>query len=144
MRKQTAQPHTNGYASIDDLLAADDLRSCDLKVPGWKVAGVAATIRVRGLTLPEREEVQLGSWKDGKQDELALVAGYLLRGVVVPTLNEAQAAQLARKHFGTVTYVARFIQDLTHLDYDVIQAVANALAGDGERDTDSADTPAQP
>jgi hypothetical protein len=144
LRKQTTPTHTNGYAAIDDLLAADDLQSCDLLVNGWKVAGVAAKIRVRGLTLPEREAAQLGAWKDGRQDEQLLVAGYLRYGVVVPTLNEAQAEQLARKHAGTVTYVARFIMDLTNLDYDLIQAVARALADADGATLSHEDEPATP
>jgi len=136
--------HTNGFVSAEDLLSAADPPPQTLTVPGWKVAGVPTRICVRGLTLPEREEVQLASWKDGKQDEQALIVGYLRYGIVMPPLNDAQAAQLARKHAGTVTFVARFIQDLTNLDYDFIQAVANALAGDGERSAEPADAAPPP
>lgn len=133
---RSIKAHTNGYASAADLLGADDLQQKDLTVPGWKVAGVPAKIRVRGLTLPERESVLLGSWKDGKQEELLLVAGYLRHGIVKPELTADQALALAQKHAGTVAYVARFIQDLTNLDYDLIEAVARSLITErGEADT---------
>lgn len=127
--------HTNGYASAADLLAADDLPQYDLTLAGWKTSGGGEIkIRVRGLTLPERESVLLGAIRDGVQNEQALVEGYLRYGVVAPTLNASQAAQFAAKHAGTVAYVARFIQDLTNLRYDLIDAIAQSLNGHGADD----------
>ncbi len=138
---RTPKTHTNGYASAADLLAADDLKHLDVMVDGWKVAGVPARIRVRGLTLPERETVMLGRFKDGKEDEVLLAAGYLRFGVEKPALDEEQALALAQKHAGTVTYVAKLIQGLTDLDYDLIQAIAGALAAESG-DTSAAPDPA--
>ena len=122
----------NGYASAADLLAADDLPQHDLTLAGWKASGGGVvTIRVRGLTLPEREQVLLAAKAAGEADEeRATIEGFLRYGVVVPSLNEAQARQFAAKHAGTVTYIARFIQDLTNLRYDLIDAIAKSLVGD--------------
>lgn len=136
---------TNGYASAADLLAADDLPQHDLTLSGWKASGGGEIkIRVRGLTLPEREIVLLSALRDGKEDERLLVEGYLRFGVVVPALNDEQARQFAAKHAGTVSYIARFIQDLTNLRYDLIDAIAKSLSddrADGAGDTPDAATP---
>src|SRR5690242_11758210 len=111
------------YPSAGDLLAADDLPQLTLRVWG-------KPIRVRGLSLEEREKIRAEAWRaDGQRDTTAMVVAYLQAGIVAPALNEAQAKQFARKHASSVEQVYLFIDRLTELDYDLVVAQAQAIAG---------------
>src|SRR6185436_4370747 len=91
------------YAGIADLLAADDLPQHTLTVWGWKKNGAPLKVRVRGLSLTEREQVRATAWLDnGMRDNVRLYTGYLRYGMVVPPLTDEQAAQMMAKHAGTV------------------------------------------
>lgn len=117
------------YASAADLLAADDLPQHTITVWGWKKNGAPLKIRVRGLSLVERETIRASTWlPTGLRDNVALIAGYLRHGVVVPQLNDEQARQLTEKHAATVEQVTDYISALTELDYAAITAAANELA----------------
>lgn len=130
------------YATVADLLAADDLPHESLTVWGWKKNGAPLKVRVRGLTLEERERVLIGALDrlTGMYDLNRLVIGYLRHGMVVPALNDEQARQMAQKHAATVQSVADFVKTLTELNYGEIRAAAEQLAGVGA--ADSADAPA--
>jgi hypothetical protein len=127
------------YASAADLLAADDLPHETLTVWGWKKNGAPLKIRVRGLSLTEREEVRAGAWlPNGMRDNVTLYLGYIQRGVVVPQLNEQQARQLMDKHAATVEQIANYISVLTEMDYSAVTALANELAtNDAESASDN-------
>lgn len=126
------------YASVGDLLAADDLPQDTLTVWGWKKNGGPMKIRVRGLSLTEREEVRGRAWlPNGMRDNVALFVGYLQRGIVVPQLNEEQARQLAEKHAATVQQIADYISYLTEMDYDAVTAIVNDLAQHDESERPS-------
>lgn len=134
------------YASAADLLAADDLPHETLTVWGWKKNGAPLKIRVRGLSLVEREEVRATTWlANGMRDNVKLYLGYIQRGVVVPQLNDEQARQLMDKHAGTVEQIADYISVLTEMDYAAITATANELArqDDAERSEEQAAEPAR-
>ena len=122
------------YASTGDLLATDDRPMLTLRLWG-------KPIKVRGLSLEEREEVRATCWRDdGQRDTAALVREYIRRGMVVPALNQEQAREFIRKHAGSVEQVYLFIDRLTELDYDLIVAQARSLAGlapGDESDTDA-------
>lgn len=124
------------YASYADLIAADDLPHESLTVWGWKANGAPLVVRVRGLSLEERETVLLAATNraTGMYDLTKLTIGYLRYGLVVPALTDEQAKALAQKHAGTVQQVADYIKALTELDYGQIQAVAEQLAGLGAAD----------
>jgi hypothetical protein len=117
------------YATLADILAADDLPHETLTVWGWTKNGAPLKIRVRGLTLPEREDVRARAWKeDGTRDNVALFAGYFRYGFVVPSLNDEQARQMVEKQAGTVEQIADFINTLTEMNYGQVTAIANELA----------------
>lgn len=130
------------YASAADLLAADDLPQHTLTVWGWKKNGAALKVRVRGLTLVEREAVRAAAWlPTGLRDIAVLYAGYLRHGMVVPSLNDEQARQLTEKHAATVEQIADYISALTELDYDAITAAANDLAQPDDAERPEAQAP---
>lgn len=124
------------YASYADLIAADDLPHESLTVWGWKANGAPLVVRVRGLSLEERETVLLAATNraTGMYDLTKLTIGYLRYGLVVPSVTDEQAKALAQKHAGTVQQIADYIKALTELDYGQIQAVAEQLAGVGAAD----------
>lgn len=128
------------YASVGDLLTADDLPQETLTVWGWKKNGGPLKIRVRGLTLVEREGVRAGAWlPSGMRDNVALFVGYLQHGIVVPQLNEEQARQLAEKHAATVEQIANYISALTEMDYADVTAIVNDLATHDESERSDTD-----
>lgn len=123
MIKQSSLAPGEDYPSASELLAADDLPQVTLRVWG-------KPIRVRGLSLEERERIRATTWRsDGQRDTTALVVAYLQAGIVAPALNEEQAKQFAKKHASSVEQVYLFIDRLTELDYDLVVAQAQAVAG---------------
>lgn len=132
---------TTEYASYADLVAADDLPHESLTVWGWKVNGAAVNVRVRGLSLEEREIVQMTALirTQGIYDTSKMTIGYLRYGMVVPSLTDEQAKALAQKHAGTVQQLADYIKVLTELDYAQITAIAEQLAGVGAEDAQPGD-----
>jgi hypothetical protein len=121
------------YASAGDILNADDLPHTTVTVWGWKANGGPLKLRVRGLSLAQRETVRATTWReDGRRDTVALIVGYLRYGVVVPSLNDEQARQIAEKHAGTVEQLSDYINMLTELDYGHVEALANELAQNDE------------
>ena len=122
------------YAGVGDLLATDDRPMLTLRIWG-------KPIKVRGLSLEEREEIRATCWRDdGQRDTAALVKEYIRRGMVVPALNQEQALQFIRKHAGNVEQLYLTIDRLTELDYDLIVAQARALAGLAPGDESDQDT----
>jgi hypothetical protein len=118
------------YASVADILACEDRLHDTVTVWGWKKNGGPLKLRVRGLSLPQREEVRATAWRrDGRRDMIALTIGYFVSGFVAPSLNEEQARQIVEtKHAGTVEKISDYINMLTELNHDQIEAMANELA----------------
>lgn len=111
------------YASASDLLEYDDLKHLTLRV--WD-----KPVRVRGLSLLEREEIRAACWrKDGQRDVGAMVREYIRCGMVAPQLNHEQAERFVRKHAASVEQLYLLISDLTELDYELVVAQASAIAG---------------
>lgn len=127
------------YASVADLLSVEDLPQETLRIWG-------KPIRVRGLSLMEREDLRAQCWReDGQRDTVALVKGYLRYGIVVPQMNDAQLDQFVRKHAGSIEQIYQFIDRLTELDYDLVIAQARYLAGLAPgKEQDAAGGDAQP
>jgi hypothetical protein len=120
--KSTLAPGED-YATAGDLLATEDLHEDTLRI--WDLP-----IRVRGLTLVEREEIRASAWRsDGQRDQVKLVKGYLQHGIVTPRMNDEQVDRFVRKHAWAVEAVYLYIDRLTEMDYDVILAIAKAAAG---------------
>lgn len=105
------------YATVSQILAVEDLPHATLHVPHWRVAGAPMAIRVRALSLIERDRVQ-------REDDT--VAQYCLTwqlACVVPTFTPEQANALANKNPHAVEQVARFIWILSALDQEWIDRV---------------------
>jgi hypothetical protein len=105
------------YATVGQILACDDLKQATLHIPHWRIDGKPAAIRVRALSLTERDRVQ-------KEDDI--VTQYCLTwqlGCVAPSFTADQAAGLADKNPHAVEQGARFIWLLAALDQDWIDHV---------------------
>lgn len=105
------------YASVRDILENDDLQQATIHVPYWRVNGRAAAIRVRALTLEERERVN--SLTDAA-DQFCRIWQY---GCMQPVFTQEQAQALRRKNPNAIDQVARFILTLSRLDQDWIARV---------------------
>jgi hypothetical protein len=117
----STQAPSADYATIGDLLAADDTVQAEIVIWGQR-------LRVRGLTLEERERVRSPSWKVADVPlELAPVVGYFVYGMVLPPMNMEQAKLFCKKGARHTAQVYRLIENLTELDYADIIAHAEAL-----------------
>lgn len=118
------------YASVSAILECDDLPQATLHIPYWRVAGKPAAIRVRGLSLDEREQVQrAGRLANGQTD---LAAQYCLTwqlGCVLPRFTAEQADALRRKNAHAVEQGALFIWTLSALDQGWIDHVVQQQTG---------------
>jgi len=105
------------YATVEQILLCSDLPQATLHIPHWRIGGVAVAVRVRALSLVERDLVQR---------ETDTVEQYCLiwqLGCVVPTFTQAQANQLAEKNPHAVEQGASFIMTLSALNQDWIDHV---------------------
>jgi hypothetical protein len=129
------------YASVADLLAADDLPHDTITVWGWKVGDTPVKLRVHGLTLVQREAARAAArHTDGTHDAVELIAQFLHYGCAAPTLTLEQARQLTNKHAGSVEGIADYISAMTEVDYAQLAAIAMELA---RADAQSEPTPAR-
>lgn len=111
------------YATATALLGTEDLHQETLRI--WGKA-----IRVRGLSLVEREEARATCWRpDGQRDTVKLIKAYLGHGIVVPSLNDTQLDEFVQKHAWAVESIYKYIDRLTELPYELVVAQALALAG---------------
>jgi hypothetical protein len=117
------------YASLADILAADDMPADTVTVWGWTANGAPLKLRVHGLSLAQREEARANSWKpDGSRDTVELLAWYFHYGIAAPTMDLEQARMLVKKHAGTVEQIGDYISRLTEMDYAAVTAIAAELA----------------
>ena len=130
------------YATVDDILHANDLPEATLRIPGWKKNGKPLVIRVKAPSLAQRELIQRESTeKDGTTDGVAEIEATLRECVIVPKLTIHQASQLRQKNGAVLEQVARLIWTLGQLDQESIDAIVQGLAGappppaDGQPDT---------
>jgi hypothetical protein len=111
------------YASVGAILECDDLLQATLHIPHWKIGGKEAAVRVRALSLSEREQVQRCA---------TVVEQYCLTwqlGCVAPTFSQEQATALARKNPHAVEQGALFIWTLAALDQEYIDRVVQQETG---------------
>lgn len=105
------------YASVAAILECDDLPQATLHIPHWRINGKEAAVRVRALSLEERERVQ---------KEPSIVEQYCLTwhlGCVNPPLTIDQAKALRSKNPHAVEQGAEFIWLLSALDQEWIAHV---------------------
>jgi hypothetical protein len=129
------------YATVGQILECDDLPHATLHVPHWRINGKPAAIRVRALSLVERDRVQR------EEDTVAQYCLTWQLGCTAPTFTADQAARLADKNPEAVEQGARFIWMLSALDQEwidhVVTAQTNAEPAPPESVTSAAaDTPA--
>ena len=105
------------YATISQILECVDLPHATLHVPHWRVAGAPMAVRVRALSLVERDRVQR------EEDTVAQYCLTWQLACVVPTFTPEQANALAHKNPHAVEQVARFIWILSALDQEWIDRV---------------------
>lgn len=127
------------YATLADILAADDMPADTITVWGWKISGGPLKLRVHGLSLAQREEARANAWKaDGTRDVVELMAWYFHFGIAAPHMTIDQARQLVQKHAGTVEQIGDYISALTEMNYAAVAAIADELARDDTARDDAA------
>lgn len=118
------------YASVDDILACSDLPEATVRVPHWKRNGAQLVLRVRALSLEQKDAVLRESRTgDGQIDEVAQICATLREGCMVPRFTAAQAEQLRSKNPTALEQVAKFIWTLSALDQELIDALVQSLTG---------------
>lgn len=118
------------YASVDDILACSDLTEAIVRVPHWKRNGAALALRVRALSLEQKDRILRESRaRDGQLDEVAQICATLREGCLMPRFTAPQAEQLRTKNPTALEQVAKFIWSLSALDQDLIDAVVQTLTG---------------
>jgi len=118
------------YATIADILECDDLPQATIRVPQWKRRGQPVAIRVRGLSLVQRDKVANESRRaDGTVDSVAQIEATLREGVLVPKFDLATASRLRQKNPVALEQIANFILALSALDQDFIDATVQSLSG---------------
>ena len=131
------------YASVAAILECSDLPEATLHIPHWRIGGKAAAVRVRALSLEERERVQQ---VQSTMDQYCLTWHL---GCLNPPLTIEQANALRRKNPHAVEQGANFIWLLSALDQEwiahVVETQTNAppaeAADDGEPAADRDDSP---
>jgi len=136
------------YASVSQILECDDLPQATLHIPHWRIGGKPAAIRVRALSLSERDQVQRVS------DATAQYCLTWQLACIMPQFNQDQANRLASKNPIAVEQGARFIWLLAALDQEWIEDVVTrrtdappaepAPAADADTDAGSAANPDDP
>src|SRR4051794_36838350 len=89
----TTQP--NPYENARDLLSEDDAIEMDISVEGW-----AHTLRIRSLTVPQREKINRAAGVGKDRDWETYCASTLVEGVTSPRLNPTVARELVESHNG--------------------------------------------
>jgi len=107
------------YASVEAILQCSDLPHATLHIPHWRIGGVSLAIRVRALSLVERDRVQR------EEDTVAQYCLTWQLACVVPTFTPEQANALANKNPHAVEQAARFIWLLSALDQEWIDHVVS-------------------
>lgn len=111
------------YATVTQLLECDDLKQITLHIPHWRINGKPAAIRVRALSLSERERILR---------ETETTAQYCLAmqiACVVPTFTEDQAARLADKNAFAIEPIVQMILRVGALREDWIDHVVSIQTG---------------
>lgn len=105
------------YATVSQILECDDLPQSTIHIPHWRINGKPAAVRVRALSLRERDQVQR------EQDVIKQYCLTWQIACIAPTFNQDQAARLESKNPHAVEQGARFIWLLSALDQDWIDHV---------------------
>lgn len=112
------------YATIDDILTCQDLPEAIVRVPQWKKNGRALAIRVRALSLMQKEAVLAACRRsDGSIDEVLQIEATLREGCLMPRFDPTTAEKLRYKNPDALSAVFRMIWSLSSLNQELIDAV---------------------
>lgn len=118
------------YATVDDILTCDDLQQATIRVPNWRKNGKPMAIRVRALSLMQRELVSRESVRaDGTVDVVAQLEATLREGVLLPKFDINTASKLRHKNGAVLEQIAAFIWTMSKLDQEFIDATVQRLSG---------------
>ena len=118
------------YASVSDIMDTIDLPEATIKIPHWRKNGKPMAVRVRALSILQREAIQKESTgKDGTVNHIAEIEATWREGCVTPKFDLIQAARLRHKNGAALEQGAAFIWSLSLLDQEMIDATVQALAG---------------
>ena len=112
------------YATVDDILTCADLPEAIIRVPQWRKNGAALALRVRALSLVQKESILADCRKaDGTIDQVAQIEATLREGVLNPRFDPNTAERLRHKNPDALEQIFRMIWTLSALDQDLINAV---------------------
>lgn len=115
------------YATVDDILTCADLPEAVIRVPLWKKNGQSLALRVRALSLIQKEAILTACRKsDGTIDQVAQIEATLREGVLIPRFDPNTAEKLRHKNPDALDQIFRMIWTLSALDQDLIDAVVSA------------------
>mgnify|MGYP000897095334 CR=1 FL=1 len=118
------------YATADEILACTDLPEATLRIPQWRRNGRPLVIRVRALSLEDKEAIlQEARQRDGSISTIARVESTLFYTCISPKLTRPQAAQLRHKNPTALESIVDFVWVLSALDQDLIDAAVQELTG---------------
>jgi len=110
--------------TIEDILAATDVREKEIDVPEWGVS-----VLVRGLTKRQQLEVRKQSQlKNGQTDESQVELHLFMAGVVEPQFQPQHFAALMEKSSGAIDRVNKEITELSGMG-STPEAVEDAVLG---------------
>ncbi|MBK9944215.1 MAG: hypothetical protein IPP13_21655 [Kouleothrix sp.] len=85
------------YDNAQQLLAEDDHIEMDVNVEGWLYS-----LRIRSLTVPQRNRINSAAGVGKDRDWTVFHARTIAEGLVRPRLNPTQACELAEAHNGAL------------------------------------------
>lgn len=85
----------NHFENARELLAEDDQIEMDIQVEGW-----SHTLRIRSLTVPQRNKINALAGIGDARDWTAFYVHTLVAGVVQPKFTPSQAQELVEYHNG--------------------------------------------
>jgi len=143
------------YPSVVELLRMDDLPTCDVAVPNWKIDGKRVVIHCRALSLRDQETIHrltraaaqkvAKAENDPNPEEVNIethITETWLRGVLMPKFDREQIQGLRSRQAHALSEVTNLIWAISSLDQESVDAAiqratpANTLAGPAEPDDD--------
>lgn len=118
------------YASVEDILLASDLPEMIVRVPRWKRNGASLALRVKALSLVQKEAVLRESRRpDGTIDTIVYTEATIREGVMIPRFDANTAERLRLKNPTDLDLIVQTIWTLSALDQDIIDAVVTEQTG---------------
>lgn len=118
------------YASVEDILLANDLPEMIVRVPRWKRNGASLALRVKALSLVQKEAVLRESRRpDGSIDTIVYTEATIREGCIMPRFDANTAERLRLKNPTDLDLIVQTIWTLSALDQDIIDAVVTEQTG---------------